>query len=283
MTTINNFLAALTTDNVINILLYLLDIVIVWGFLYYLIRIMRYNVRMIQILKGVAILALIKLLSSWLNLTTVNWLVSLIIDWGVILIVIIFQPEIRSGLEYLGRRSSFARKKLTITERETLIKEVTTAVDYLSKRHIGALITLERSVLMNDFIAQAMQIDSQASFQLLTTIFTPNSTLHDGAVIIQGTKIACASALYPSTTRMDIPVEMGTRHRAAIGISEITDSLTIVVSEETGGVSLAENGTLYVNLQKETLTELLKEKLGSGENEDKNSSTTDNEEVKGVS
>jgi len=280
---ISNFFAALTTDNVINILLYILDIVIVWGALYYVIRVMRYNVRMIQILKGIAILALIKLLSSWLNLTTVNWLVSLIIDWGVILIVIIFQPEIRSGLEYLGRRSSFARKKLTITERETLIKEVTTAVDYLAKRHIGALITLERSVLMNDFIAQAMKIDTQVSFQLLTTIFTPNSTLHDGAVIIQGTKIACASALYPSTSRMDIPPEMGTRHRAAIGISEITDSLTIVVSEETGNISLAENGTLYMNLQKETLTELLKEKLGSGETEDKNSTITDNEEVRGVS
>lgn len=265
--TISNLLALLTTENIISILLYILDIVIVWGFLYYLIRVMRYNVRMIQILKGIVILTIVKFVSGWLNLTTVNWLVSLIIDWGAILLVIIFQPEIRSGLEYLGRKSSFARKTLTITERENLIREVTTAVDYLSKRHIGALIAIERSVVMNDFIAQAMPIDTQVSFQLLTTIFTPNSTLHDGAVIIQGTKIACASALFPATTRTDIPPEMGTRHRAALGISEITDSVTIVVSEETGAISLADNGVLYSGLQKEALTELLKSKLQTTEND----------------
>jgi len=282
--TISNLLALLTTENIINILLYLLDILFVWGALYYLIRVMRYNVRMIQILKGVVILGLVKLVSEWLHLTTVNWLVSLIINWGAILLVIIFQPEIRSGLEYLGRRSSFARKKLTISEREELIKEVTTAADYLSKRHIGALIAIERSVLMNDFIAQAMKIDTEVSFQLLTTIFTPNSTLHDGAVIIQGTKIACASALFPSTTRTDVPPEMGTRHRAALGVSEITDSLTIVVSEETGAISLAENGVLYSNLQKESLTELLKSKLSSSDNEevsDHTSSITIPEEARG--
>ena len=265
--TISNLLALLTTENIMNILIYVLDIAIVWGALYYLIRVMRYNVRMIQILKGILILALVKFISEWLNLATVNWLVSLVINWGAILLVIIFQPEIRSGLEYLGRRSTFARKKLTITERENLIREVSTAVDYLSRRHIGALIAIERTVVMNDFVAQAMPIDTQVSFQLLTTIFTPNSTLHDGAVIIQGTKIACASALFPATSRLDVPPEMGTRHRAALGISEITDSITIVVSEETGTISLAENGVLYSNLQKESLTELLKEKLQISESD----------------
>ncbi len=258
---LNNFTALLTTDNIIQVLGYLLDLALVWLFLYFLVRIMRFNIRMIQILKGVVILAIIKLLSGWLNLVTVNWLVGLIIDWGAILLVIIFQPEIRSGLEHLGRKSSFVRKTLTIDEREMLIREVTISADYLSKRHIGGLITIEKTVLMNDFVAQAMKIDSQISFQLLTTIFTPNSTLHDGAVIVQGTKIACASALFPATTRTDIPPEMGTRHRAALGISEITDSVTIIVSEETGIISLAENGKLYSGLQKESLTTLLKEKL----------------------
>jgi len=263
--TISNILSLLTTNNIIQMVVYLLDLFIVWMFLYFLVRIMRYNVRMIQILKGVVILAIIQFVSGYLNLVTVNWLVGLIINWGAIMIVIIFQPEIRSGLEHLGRQSSFARKSLTIDEREMVIRELTTAADYLSKRHIGALISVERTVQMNDFIAQAMKIDSEVSFQLLTTIFTPNSTLHDGAVIIQGTKIACASALFPATTRTDIPHEMGTRHRAALGISEITDSLTIVVSEETGMISLSENGVLHSNLQKEALVELLKEKLQNAE------------------
>ena len=263
--TISNILSLLTTNNIIQMIVYLLDLFIVWMFLYFLVRIMRYNVRMIQILKGVIILAIIQFVSGYLNLVTVNWLVGLIINWGAIMIVIIFQPEIRSGLEHLGRQSSFARKSLTIDEREMVIRELTTAADYLSKRHIGALISVERTVQMNDFIAQAMKIDSEVSFQLLTTIFTPNSTLHDGAVIIQGTKIACASALFPATTRTDIPHEMGTRHRAALGISEITDSLTIVISEETGMISLSENGVLHSNLQKEALVELLKEKLQNAE------------------
>ncbi|GBU11214.1 diadenylate cyclase [Erysipelotrichaceae bacterium] len=267
---LNNLMALITTDNIILVLGYILDLLLVWFFLYFVIRIMRFNIRMIQILKGVVILTIVKLLSGWLNLVTINWLVGLIIDWGAILVVIIFQPEIRSGLENLGRKSAFIRKSLTIDEREMLIREISTAADYLSKRHIGALITIEKTVLMNDFVAQGMRIDSEISFQLLTTIFTPNSTLHDGAVIIQGTKIACASALFPATARIDIPPEMGTRHRAALGISEITDSITVVVSEETGTISLAEKGRLYSDLQKESLVEILKEKLLKIDSEDMN-------------
>ena len=258
---LNNILAFLTTDNIIRVLGIIIDLVIVWAALYGLVRIMRFNVRMIQILKGIIFLAVIKLVSQWLNLTTVSWLVGLVIDWGAVMLVIVFQPEIRSGLEHLGRQSSFARKNLTIDERETLIREVTLAADYLSKRHIGALITIEKTVLLNDFIAQAQSINSEVTFQLLTTIFTPNSTLHDGAVIIQGTKIAAASALFPSTIRTDLAQEYGTRHRAALGISEITDSVTVVVSEETGIISVAENGKLISGLQKESLTEILKKEL----------------------
>lgn len=265
--TISSLLGLLTTDNIIRITVYFLDLLIIWAFLYYIVRIMRYNVRMIQILKGLVIVGIIKVISGWLQLTTVNWLVGLIIDWGAIMFVIVFQPEIRNALEYLGRKSAFVRKTLTIDEKERLIKEISTAVDYLSVRHIGALITIEKSILMNDYVSQAMQIDSEVSFQLLTTIFTPNSTLHDGGVIIQGTKIACASALFPVTTKTDIPLELGTRHRAALGISEVTDSITIVVSEERGVVSVAEHGVLYQELQKDALVELLKDKLKNSDAE----------------
>lgn len=254
-----------TNINIFQVFLYLIDLGIVWVFLYYLIRIMRYNVRMIQILKGVVILIIVRVVSGFIGLETVNWLVGLVLDWGVVLLVIIFQPEIRSALELLGRKSSFARKTLTLSEKEMVIRELSVTIDYLSKRHIGAILTIERGVLLNDFIAQAMKIDTQISFQLLTTIFTPNSTLHDGAVIIQGTKIACASALFPTTNRTDLPPEMGTRHRAALGISEITDSLTIIVSEETGYVRVAENGALSANLQKEQLIEILKSQLLASE------------------
>lgn len=260
---LNNILSLLTPENIVRMIGLILEVLIVWGALYAFIRVMRYNVRMIQILKGIVILIIIRLLSGWLNLSTVNWLIDLIVGWGAIMLVIVFQPEIRSGLEHLGRRSSFARKNLTIDERENLIRELTLAVDYLSKRHIGALITIEKSVSLNDFIAQAQPINTDVTFQLLTTIFTPNSTLHDGAVIVQGTKIMCAGALFPSTIRTDLGQELGTRHRAALGISEITDSITIIVSEETGTISVADNGVLITDLQKESLTEVLKTTLTS--------------------
>ncbi|TLG74258.1 diadenylate cyclase CdaA [Culicoidibacter larvae] len=258
---LNFFTQLLSELNYVELIRSIIEIGLLWLIIYGLVRVVRLNVRMIQILKGIVIIVVLQFLSQWLGFTTISWVLGQFINWGFLFIIIIFQPEIRSGLEHLGRRSTFIRRQLTLDEREMIIRELSNAVEYLSKRHIGALITIERNVAMNDFVSQAIKVQSQLSAQLLTTIFTPNTPLHDGAVIIQGTQIACAGALFPTTTQDNLPPDLGTRHRAALGISEITDSMTLVVSEETGLISIAVGGELIRGLQKEDLVEILKDGL----------------------
>lgn len=235
-----------TINNLWTLVQQLLDIACVWAVVYYCLRIVKNNSRTIQIFKGVLLIVIIRFAASIIGLHTVADLADSIMNWGVIAIVIIFQPEIRNILEKIGKSSVFSRiSTLTVNERENLVDELLKACGEMSKTKTGALISIEQGHSLTDFIKTGTPMNSVVSSELLCSIFQYGTPLHDGAVIIQGVKIACAAAYFPPTTR-ELPTSYGARHRAAVGISEITDSLTIVVSEETGNISIAEGGKLTV-------------------------------------
>ena len=199
--------------------------------------------------KGVLVVIVLKLLSGWLGLNTLGLILEYIIMYGPLAIIIIFQPEIRGVLEQLGRSQLLGRHKtLTVDEREKLVYEVVNAIDYLRKSKIGALIVIERDVSLLDYINRAKSLYADLSSELLISIFFPNNPLHDGAVIIQGNRISCAGAVFPTSNSISVNKRLGTRHRAALGVAEETDAIGIVVSEETGRISIAVKGELFYNL-----------------------------------
>lgn len=222
-----------------------LDIFILWFVIYYALKIIRNNTRTIQIFKGVLFVIIIDGLAKFFGLRTVQYLADMFLNWGFLAIILIFQPEIRSLLERLGKSNMFSRiTTLTGDEKENLVDQIVTAVMLLSADQTGALISIEQVHSLEDYIQTGTRMNSDVTAELLTSIFVTTTPLHDGAVIIQGDKIACASAYFPPTN-MDLPSRYGARHRAAIGISEITDAVTIVVSEETGTVSVSQSGQIF--------------------------------------
>lgn len=240
----------LTYETIIRGLRIVVDIIAVWAVINYLIKIVRTNQKTIQLFQGVILVIIVQSLSKLLGLKTVEWLADTIVSWGFLAIIVIFQPEIRQILERLGKSNALARiATLTSGEKENLVDELVTATANLSAKKVGALITLEQSHSLSEYISTGIRMNSLVSAELLCSIFMTTTPLHDGAVIIQGDKLACASAYFPPTT-MDLPSKYGARHRAAIGISEITDAVTIVVSEETGTVSIAEQGKLIQMTEK---------------------------------
>lgn len=235
-----------TINNLLALIRQLMDIAFVWAVVYYCLKIVKNNSRTIQIFKGVLLIVIIRFAASTIQLNTIANLADSIMNWGVIAIIIIFQPEIRNILEKIGKTSVFSRiSTLTVNERENLVDELVKACAEMSRTKTGALISIEQGHSLSDFIKTGTPMNSVVSSELLCSIFQYGTPLHDGAVIIQGVKIACAAAYFPPTTR-DLPTSYGARHRAAVGISEITDSITIVVSEETGNISIAEGGKLTV-------------------------------------
>ena len=221
-----------------------IDIVVIWMIILAALRIVRGKSSTMQIFKGIIFVIIVDVLAKVMNLKTLQFLTNMFINWGFLAVIIIFQPEIRTILERLGKSSFFSRmSSLSGNEKEKLVDNIVTAVRLLSADQTGALISIEKSHPLDDFIATGTRLNSDVTAELLTSIFVTSTPLHDGAVIIQGDRIACASAYFPPTTA-DIPSRYGSRHRAAIGISEITDAITIVVSEETGNVSIAEGGKL---------------------------------------
>lgn len=252
----------LTLENIRTIVFAFLDILIMWLVIYYAIRIVRQNSRTIQIFKGIIFILIVDGIAKVLGLKTVAYMADIFVNWGFLAIIIIFQPEIRSLLERLGKSSVFSKiTTLTGNEKEHLVDQIVTATMMLSKDQTGALISIEQSHPLDDYVATGTRINSDVSVELLVSLFVTSTPLHDGAVIIQGDKIACASAYFPPTTR-DLPSRYGARHRAAIGISEITDAVTIVVSEETGTVSITENGRIYPVDRKQLRDYLLRVIIG---------------------
>ena len=247
---------------IINIFTKVLDIAIVWFILYELLKYARTNFKLTLIFKGVLIIVLLKLLSDWLNLNTVGIILEYVISWGPLAIIIIFQPEIRNVLESIGRSQLLGRHKtLTVDEREKIVYEIINAVEYLKKNKIGALIVIERDYSLAQFIEPANKIYADISSELLISIFWPNNPLHDGGVIIQGDKITCAGSVFPTSMNSNISKRLGTRHRAALGISEVSDAIALIVSEETGRVSLAIKSELNYNLSLDDVKLLLLEEL----------------------
>ena len=235
----------LTIQNVWTITRFFLDVLILWFIIYYAIKVVRNNARTIQIFKGIVLVLVINALSKIFGLTTIAYFSNLFISWGLLAIIIIFQPEIRGLLERIGKTNTFTRMTtLLANEREKLVDEVYRAVLVLSAERVGALISIEQSQSLQDYIKTGIVVNSAVSKELLSSIFMTTTPLHDGAVIIQGDKIACASAYFPPTN-LDLPSRYGARHRAALGISEISDALTIVVSEETSTISIAEKGKIF--------------------------------------
>lgn len=249
-------------NTILNIFTKVLDIAIVWFMFYQLLKYSRNNFKLTLIFKGLVIIIALKLLSDWLSLNTVGIILEYVISWGPLALIIIFQPEIRNVLESIGRSQLLGRHKtLTVDEREKMIYEIINACDYLKKNKIGALIVLERDYSLSQYIEPANKIYADISSELLISIFFPNNPLHDGGVIIQGDRITCAGSVFPTSMNPNISKRLGTRHRAALGISEISDCIAIIVSEETGRLSIAIHSELNYNLSLDDAKMLLLEEL----------------------
>jgi len=235
----------------------IVDIVLVWFVIYKLINVVR-GTKAVQLLKGILVILLVRVVGERLGLTTISWMMQQAINWGFLAIIIIFQPELRRALEQLGRGKFFSRSSTQDDDnQEKTVEAIVKATDYMAKRRIGALISIERETGMSDYIETGIQLNSNISSELLINIFIPNTPLHDGAVIIQKNNVSAAACYLPLSESPFISKELGTRHRAALGISEVTDSVTVVVSEETGNISLTKNGELHRDLKLEKLKEIL--------------------------
>lgn len=238
-----------------------IDVLLVWFVIYKLIMVIR-GTKAVQLLKGIIVIVMVRFLSSFLGLKTLEWLMDQALAWGFLAIVIIFQPELRRALEQLGRGKLFSRSNIPEEDERThTVEAILKATDYMAKRRIGALISIERDTGMSDYIETGIPLHAKVSSELLINIFIPNTPLHDGAVILQRNQVAAAACYLPLSESPFISKELGTRHRAAVGISEVTDSLTVVVSEETGNISVTKNGELHRELTQDMLREMLTNEL----------------------
>jgi diadenylate cyclase len=235
----------------------LLEIFILWFFIYHVLLFFE-NTRAIQVLRGIIILLLAFFLFDKLNFAVLDWFLSKIVAISVIALLIIFHPEIRQGLARLGERQLFG-SNLRGEELDSILKEVGKAVDNLSKKKIGALIVIEKNDPLAAYIETGVRIDGKISSDLIETVFTPNSLLHDGGLVIQHGRIMAAGCLFPLSQSHDLDRVFGTRHRAALGLSEETDALVIIVSEERQDVSLVYNAKLFKDLSREEMFSKIKE------------------------
>lgn len=252
----------MTFDSIVNLVKNVIDVLLVWLVLYYVLKSLSKNVKMVLLFKGIIFIIILKIVSDVFELATIGFLLDYIIEWGILALIVIFQPEIRNVLEQLGRSQLLGRHKvLSIDERERVVYEIVNAMDTLRKTRTGALIIIERDNSLNDYIQKAKNIYADISSDLLVSIFFPNNPLHDGGVIIQGDKITCARAVFPISDNSKMIKRLGTRHRAALGIAEKTDCISLIVSEETGRLSVAIGGELQYNLTPDEIKVILLEEL----------------------
>ena len=238
--------------------------IIIIAFVLYHVMVWVKNTRAWMLFKGIIVILIFLLLAALFQMNTILWLSGKVVNVAAIALVIIFQPELRNALERLGRKNFLTaffnfdfQKSNPVRFSEKTINEIAKACYEMGKVKTGALIVVERDVMLNEYIRTGIPLDSLVSSQLLINIFEHNTPLHDGAIIVRGDRIVSATCYLPLSDNMELSKELGTRHRAAVGISEVSDSMTIVVSEETGAVSLAVEGTLYRNID----ADFLKSKL----------------------
>ena len=240
----------------------ILDVLIIWFVVYHLVILIR-GTKAVQLAKGIVLIFIVRILAGIFQLHTTIWLIDQIVSWSVVGIIVIFQPEIRRGLEHLGRLPIFGgREDSARAESIQFINELDKAIQYMSKRRIGALITIQQETGLEDYIETGIKLNADVTGELLINIFIPNTPLHDGAVIInKDHQIAVAAAYLPLSDNSMIPKRLGTRHRAAVGISEVTDAITVVVSEETGGVTITRNGRFLVDMTRDDYLKYLNAEL----------------------
>jgi diadenylate cyclase len=236
------------------------DILIVSYLIYRMILLIR-GTRAVQLLKGIFLLVITWALSTWLNLYTLKWLMNQVFTFGIMTVLIIFQPELRRALEQLGRGKLFTRGTAEDEDVRHRINEVIKTVNYLSRRKIGVLIVFERGTGLVDYIESGIKLESALSSELLINVFIPNTPLHDGAVIIRGNQLMAAGCYLPLSENPFISKELGTRHRAGIGVTEVSDAISVIVSEETGQVSLSINGQIVRDIKEESLISKLFDEL----------------------
>ncbi len=239
-------------------LLDLADILIVAMVLYKL-YVMIKDTRALALLKGLVVLVIITLVSKWLGLNVIYWLMQKTMTVVLVALPVVFQPELRRALEHLGRGKLFGKSVLLNQEEtESLLTDIANAATVLAKNKIGALIVLERETGLSDYGDSGIQVDGLVSSEFLINMFIPNTPLHDGAAIIRGKRVLAAGCLLPLTDDRNLNKELGTRHRAAIGLTEQTDAVVVVVSEETGIISVARGGRLMRYMDSEELIQTLR-------------------------
>lgn len=244
----------------IRVLILIADLIIVMFIIYYFYKIIK-TTRAGQIFKGILLIFFLFLIAKVFNMVILNFILTNFLSYGVILLIVVFQPELRNIFERIGRS-----KIVDVFDMDDniLIKhsisEIVKAVEILSLKSIGALIVIERDTKISEVLKESIALKAKISSELIQNIFMPRTPLHDGAIVISGTEIVAAKCILPLASEVTVPKALGTRHRAAVGITEISDALVIVVSEETGIISVAENGTLTRNLTGDTLKDLLLKK-----------------------
>jgi len=233
-----------------------LDILIVATLIYYLLKLLR-GTRAVQMLVAIALLVLFYRGAQWARLEMVEWLLTTLLPYFAIALIILFQPEIRRALSRLGRNLSMM--KFASHNPKATYDDIVMAAEYFSLNRIGSLMVVERQAGLRTYIESGIPLDAKLSYDLLVAIFRPGSPLHDGAVIIEGTRVAAAGCFLPLSLNPMISKQLGTRHRAAIGITEDSDALVVLVSEETGSISVASTGTIETNLTPDELSDRLSE------------------------
>ena len=240
-------------------IVHLVDIALVIYIIYHLSKSLA-GTKIMTLIKGVFLFVLAQIVAGLVGLQTISWLMNLIMSYAVIAAVVIFAPEFRAMLEKLGRTTHIFSGP-AMTSEEMVLKSIVKAVKYMSPRKIGALVAIEGARTLQEYRSTGIELDATVSGELLINIFIPNTPLHDGAVIIKDNKVAVASAYFPLSESAGISKEFGTRHRAAIGLSEVSDAFVFVVSEEKGGLSIAVNGNFRHDLTMEEFEASLRSHL----------------------